>query len=42
MGNEFEGVIKNITDYGLFVSVKNSELDGMIHYKDLNWSEKDI
>ena len=41
VGNEAEGVIKNITDYGLFVSVKNSELDGMIHYKDLNWSEKD-
>ena len=33
--------IKNITDYGLFVSIKDSELDGMIHYKDLNWSEKD-
>ena len=41
VGNEAEGVIKNITDYGLFVSVKNSELDGMIHYRDLNWSEKD-
>ena len=42
VGNEAEGVIKNITDYGLFVSVKNSELDGMIHYKDLSWSEKDL
>ena len=41
VGNEAEGVVKNITDYGLFVSVKDSELDGMIHYKDLNWSEKD-
>jgi len=40
-GNEAEGVVKNITDYGLFISVKDSELDGMIHYKDLNWSEKD-
>ena len=34
-------LVKNITDYGLFVSIKDSELDGMIHYKDLNWSEKD-
>jgi len=41
VGNETEGVIKNITDYGLFISIKDSELDGMIHYKDLNWSEKD-
>ena len=41
VGNEAEGIVKNITDYGLFISVKDSELDGMIHYKDLNWSEKD-
>tara|TARA_B100000029_G_scaffold487432_1_gene542962 strand:- start:963 stop:2675 length:1713 start_codon:yes stop_codon:yes gene_type:complete len=40
VGDEFEGVVKNITDYGLFVSIKDTELDGMIHYKDLDWSEK--
>ena len=40
-GDEFEGIIKNITDYALFVSITNTELDGMIHYKDLSWSEKD-
>tara|TARA_Y100001960_G_scaffold302183_1_gene352976 strand:- start:245 stop:1957 length:1713 start_codon:yes stop_codon:yes gene_type:complete len=41
VGDEFEGTVKNITDYALFVSIKDTELDGMIHYKDLNWSEKD-
>ena len=41
VGDEFKGVIKNITDYALFVSIMNTELDGMIHYKDLSWSEKD-
>ena len=41
VGKEAEGIVKNITDYALFVSIKNSELDGMIHYKDLSWSEKD-
>ena len=40
VGDEFKGVIKNITDYALFVSIMNTELDGMIHYKDLSWSEK--
>ena len=40
VGDEFEGFVKNITDYGLFVSIKDTELDGMIHYKDLDWSEK--
>ena len=41
VGDQFEGKVKNITDYGLFVSVKDTELDGMIHYKDLSWSEKE-
>ena len=41
VNDEAEGTIKNITNYALFVSIKNSELDGMIHYKDLSWSEKD-
>ena len=41
VGDQFEGVVKNITDYALFVSIKDTELDGMIHYKDLNWSEKE-
>ncbi len=36
-----EGVVKNITDYALFISIKDSELDGMIHYKDLSWNERD-
>ena len=29
-----EGVVKNVTDYALFIAIKDSELDGMIHYKD--------
>ncbi len=41
VGDKFEGSVKNITDYGLFVSIKNTELDGMIHYKDLSWDEKE-
>ena len=41
VGDKFEGTVKNITDYGLFVTIRNSELNGMIHYKDLSWSEKD-
>ena len=36
-----EGVVKNITDFVLFISISNSELVGMIHYKDISWNEKD-
>ena len=31
--------IINITDFGLFVSIGDSELVGMIHYKDISWKE---
>ena len=41
VGDEIEGIIKNITDYGLFASIRDTELSGMIHYKDLSWSEKE-
>ena len=41
VNDEAEGTIKNITNYALFVSIKNSELDGMIHYKDISWVEKE-
>ena len=40
VGDVYEGTIKNITDYALFIAIKNTELDGMIHYKDLDHSEK--
>ena len=40
-GDQIDGVIKNITDYALFISINNTELDGMVHYKDLSWSEKE-
>ena len=38
VGDELEGTLKNVTEFALFVSIKDSELDGMIHYKDLSWS----
>ena len=41
VGDSGEGTIKNITDYALFVTIKDAELDGMIHYKDLTWLEKE-
>ena len=31
--------VKNIADFALFVSIENSEFDGMIHYKDISWRE---
>jgi len=41
VGEIFEGTVKNITDYALFISIKDTELDGMVHYKDLSWTEEE-
>ncbi|NCB49268.1 MAG: 30S ribosomal protein S1 [Alphaproteobacteria bacterium] len=35
-GEEIEGEIRNITEFGLFIALTD-ELDGMIHMSDLSW-----
>ena len=35
------GKIKNVTDFGLFVEIADSELTGMVHYKDLSYNESE-
>ena len=41
-GSIVESKIVNITDFGLFVSLENSELIGMIHKNDLSWSQSEV
>lgn len=36
VGSDFEGEIRNITEFGLFVAV-SEDLDGMVHMSDLSW-----
>lgn len=38
VGSEFEGAIRNVTEFGLFISVTN-DLDGMVHMSDLSWDQ---
>jgi small subunit ribosomal protein S1 len=35
-GQDLEGEIRNITEFGLFVAL-DSEIDGMVHLSDLSW-----
>ncbi|MEE2956013.1 MAG: 30S ribosomal protein S1 [Pseudomonadota bacterium] len=37
-GNEIEGEITNITEFGLFIGLPG-EIDGMIHLSDLSWEK---
>lgn len=38
VGSTFEGKIRNITEFGLFVSLTD-DLDGMVHMSDISWDE---
>ena len=37
-GTEIEGEVKNITEFGMFISLED-DVDGMIHLSDLSWDE---
>src|SRR5439155_26498927 len=37
MGNELEGEVRNITEFGLFVGLPG-EIDGMVHLSDIDWN----
>jgi small subunit ribosomal protein S1 len=37
-GEEIEGEIRNITEFGLFVALSD-ELDGMVHLSDVSWKD---
>jgi len=38
VGQEHEGEVKNITEFGLFVSMTD-DIDGMVHMSDLSWDQ---
>ena len=38
-GEEFEGEIRNVTEFGLFVGV-DEEIDGMVHLSDISWEDE--
>jgi small subunit ribosomal protein S1 len=38
-GSVVEGVVKNITDFGVFVDI-GGEIDGLIHISDLSWNQR--
>ena len=40
-GSTVNTKVKNIADFALFVSIEDTEFDGMIHYKDISWQESE-
>lgn len=39
-GNELEGEIRNITEFGLFVGMPGGDIDGMVHLSDISWEDQ--
>ena len=39
VGDDVEGEVRNITDFGVFVGVGEA-IDGLVHISDLSWSER--
>ena len=39
VGDEIEGEIRNITEFGLFVGL-TEEIDGMVHISDISWEDQ--
>ena len=40
-GDVVEGTVKSTTNFAVFFTIKNFELDSMIHYKNLSYAEKE-
>lgn len=38
-GTKVKGIVRNVTDFGLFVEVEK-DIDGLVHVSDLSWSSK--
>jgi len=38
IGNEVEGIVRNLTDFGVFVELEDG-VDGLIHISDLSWKK---
>jgi small subunit ribosomal protein S1 len=38
-GTVLEGIIKNITEFGMFVGIEDG-IDGLIHVSDISWTKK--
>ncbi len=40
-GSMVTAKVKNITDFGVFLNIENSNLIGLLHYKDISWEERE-
>lgn len=39
VGTKVKGVVRNITDFGVFIGIEGEEIDGLVHISDLAWDK---
>lgn len=39
-GSVVSGVVRNVTDFGVFVGIEGVDIDGLIHVSDISWTRK--
>jgi small subunit ribosomal protein S1 len=39
-GTRVKGVIRNVTNFGVFVGIEEEDIDGLIHVSDISWTQK--
>ncbi len=40
VGTKIKGVVRNITDFGVFVGLEGEEIDALVHISDLSWDKE--
>lgn len=38
-GTRIHGVVRNVTDFGVFVGIEGEDIDGLVHVSDLSWDK---
>ncbi|EKD42518.1 MAG: hypothetical protein ACD_73C00126G0001 [uncultured bacterium] len=39
IGTKIKGIVRNITDFGVFLGIEGEEIDGLVHISDLSWDK---
>ena len=39
-GSRIKGVVRNVTNFGVFVGIDEDGIDGLIHVSDISWTQK--
>jgi len=39
-GTRVKGVVRNVTNFGVFAGIEDEEIDGLVHVSDISWTQR--